>query len=77
MSYDECVVVRGVVTDNYMQSESYKLGRAAGVFLQGFQLPSDDGKNDGYVMVEFWCRDQKAIGEFVSHLETRLQQHAG
>lgn len=72
LTMEECAYISGVVTNNYMPSDDYKLGRAAGVFLQGYQPPMNIVNNDGYVMVEFWCRDEKAISAFIEHLENGL-----
>jgi hypothetical protein len=65
-----------VVTNNYMPSEEYKLAKAAGVFLQGFELPRD-GLRNGWALVEFWTSDRAAIDAFVTHLNGRLEGDLG
>lgn len=63
---EQCQTVRGVVTDNWMGSPSYKLRTACSAFLQGYQ------EDDGWVLVEFWSRDPSDIDAFVQHLNEKL-----
>lgn len=76
LSEAECHLVRGVVTNNYMPSDEYGLAKAAGVFLQGFELPQD-GRKDGWALVEFWTSDRGAIDAFVTHLNGRMERDLG
>ncbi len=68
----ECRHVHNVVTNNYMPSDDYKLKIKSGAFLQGFMMPTGD-LNNGWVMIEFWSRDEQAIRDFVKHVEDGLK----
>lgn len=66
LTLEECRLVKSVVTNNWVDSDDYKLGRAAGVFLQGYE------PTDGWVLVEFWTDNRMAIDAFVKHLNARF-----
>lgn len=66
--------VRGVLRNNYMPSEDYKLKMACNAFLQGQQDPRE-GQENGWVLVEFWNDDMKAINEFVNWINEGLNLH--
>lgn len=54
LTEEEYTLLTSEVQDCYIESESYKLRTAAGAFLQGSD-PPHQGKNDGFVLIEFWC----------------------
>lgn len=72
MSKEECQFVRGIMTDNYMDSESYAIRQPTGAFLQGYQEPREDSTHDGWVLIEFWSRERLAIDLFVEYLNRKL-----
>lgn len=77
LSRAECQFVRGIVTDNYMESENYKLRQPTGAFLQGYQEPmhdEDENEWDGWVLIEFWSQNRIAIDKFVAHLNKKIAE---
>jgi hypothetical protein len=68
----ECVILRAIVTNQYMNSEDYKMKQPASPFLQGFELPRNG--NDGWVLIEFWTEDRTAIDAFVSYINKRMNE---
>ena len=67
----QCMIAKSVVTNNRMDSDDYKLGRACGVFLQGFDVNLAREEHN-WVMVEFWSRNLDAINSFVDHLVQQM-----
>lgn len=74
LSKTECQFVRGIITDNYMDSESYKLRQPTGAFLQGYQEPMTDAELDGWILIEFWSPERFAIDTFVEYLNRKLKE---
>lgn len=74
LSQEQCEKLYRIVTNNWMDDEDYKLGRPTGRFLQGYQEPRARApdKDDGWVLIEFWSDDQKAIDTYVGHINTQL-----
>jgi len=73
LTLNECQLVRGVVTNQWIDTLDYQLGHEAGVYLQGYQEPSRDNNKDGWVLVEFWSDDRKAIDAWVEHLNYKME----
>ena len=73
MSYGECLLMRGIITNNFINSADYKACNPARVFLQGFALP-DRQRKDGWVLVEFWCADEAVIARCVEHINRRFKE---
>lgn len=70
LTTEECCALRGIMRDNYMSSENYVLRVPTGAFLQGYDEPH--AGNDGWVLIEFWSLDVKAIEKFVAHINKKL-----
>lgn len=71
LTLEQCQRVRHVVCNNWMKSDDYIIKGPASPFLQGYQEPME-GKDDGWILVEFWTRDRDAIQKFVDHLNKRV-----
>lgn len=54
-------LVRNAVTNQWMDSEEYKLGKPAGAFLQG-----QDDSNPLWTLVEFWGRNHQLFVDFLN-----------
>jgi len=54
--------VMSVMEDDFVRSPTYKLRYPAHAFLQGAD------QYDGWVMIEFWSKDEGAIQVFIDHL---------
>lgn len=81
LTWDECRIVRRIVTNRYMSSEDYKLKSGCEPFLQGYQEPLHD-ENDGWVLVEFWSTNRPAMEKFTAHVNAEIKrmkecQHTG
>lgn len=63
---DQMHAVRMAVGANRIGDPVYHLAKDAGVFLQGYD------EHDGWVLVEFWTRDEGRYQPFVDHLNTVL-----
>ncbi len=73
LSLEQCQAVRRVVTNNWSESEDYRLSQPTGRFLQGYAEPRTPLGHDGWVLVEFWNgRDRAILQAFVDHLSRRL-----
>jgi len=59
-------LLRGIVSNSYMESNDYKLRTACGAFLQGY---SDD-EHYPWVMIEFWMKTGHQ--EFINHLNAEI-----
>lgn len=70
LTLEECQTVRGIVCNNYMDSEDYKLKQPCQPFLQGYEEPRYD--EDGWVLVEFWSDDRQAMEAFTAHINRAL-----
>ena len=69
----ECRLLRAIVTNNWIDSTSYKLGQACGRFLQGYEEPWPTDPRSGWVLVEFWCTDnEEAVRAFVDHVNAEF-----
>lgn len=68
LSRAECEALRGIVCNNYISSDDYKMSRAASPFLQGYQPPYEANKKDGWVLVEFWTQHREDIDAYVSYV---------
>ncbi len=64
----ECSLIENIITNNWCESRHYKARHSSGSspFLQGFRLPY--GTNDGWVLIEFWTRDEVAIDAMVAYV---------
>ncbi len=72
LSHNECIIIRALIMDNWLESEAYKLKGNSRPFLQGFELPMK-GKNDGWVLVEFWTENQSGIQKWIDFLNKKLK----
>lgn len=69
MTLEECQLLRGIVTNQWSDSDDYRLARPAHPFLQGYGEPSSYGHGcDGWALVEFWTDDFDACQAFVDHV---------
>lgn len=73
MTKEECERLRLIVTNNWMNSDDYKMKEHVSPFLQGYAPPAD-GRNDGWVLVEFWSSDREAIDAYVAHVNKRMNE---
>ena len=71
LTLDQCRSVRDIICNNYMDSIDYKLKRDCSPFLQGYHEP-DEGREDGFVLVEFWSGNKKAIQAFIDHVNKQV-----
>ena len=62
----ECHIVRRCVTNQWMNTQDYRLSRACGAFLQGYD------EKTGYVLVEFWAENREAMEAFTAHVNVSL-----
>jgi len=75
MTVEECRLMRAIVSSNSTNSPSYQLGRACGVFLQGYEEPYPSDPRGGWVLVEFWCdpvEREDAVRAFVDHVNAEF-----
>ena len=72
----ECQLMRRIVLDNWIASPNYKLGKACGVFLQGYQEPFPNVPNSGWILVEFWTDNEAAVKAYVDHVNAEFQKYA-
>lgn len=69
MTLEERRLLRGIVTNQWSDSDDYRLARNAHPFLQGYSEPSSYGRGrDGWALVEFWTDDFDACQAFVDHV---------
>jgi hypothetical protein len=68
LTKDECEALRWIIVNNHIESEDYKMSRGAAPFLQGYQPPYNRLSAGGWVLVEFWSDDRKAIDRFVDYI---------
>lgn len=71
LSTAEYMRLRSIVTNQYMFSADYRYSKPASAFLQGEQPPFDE--NDGWILIEFWTRDRKAIDDFVAYINSQME----
>ena len=69
----ECQKLKAIVTNQWIDTDSYKLGRACGAFLQGYEEPRG-AVRDGWVLVEFWTSNVEAVCAFVAHVNALFAQ---
>ncbi len=72
LSLEQCEDIRGILTNAYMPSDDYQLRHPTGAFLQGYVEPRE-GKDDGWVLVEFWSTDTAAIQTYIDHINDQLE----
>lgn len=77
LTLEECEIVQGIVCNQRMDSEDYKLKRGAEPFLQGYDPPRSENSRDGWVLVEFWSSNREAIDKFVEHVNRNVAEVAG
>jgi hypothetical protein len=65
-SEEQAVTIRGIVCNQYTDSEDYKLKTPCHPFLQCFELDKDNS----YVMVEFWGKS--GYQDFIDHINKNL-----
>lgn len=68
----ECLVLRGIVTNQYMLSDDYKFSKDASVFLQGYREPFSKEGTDGWVLLEFWTDNKKSVEAFVDYINKKI-----
>lgn len=61
--------VRGFVLGNFVDTESYKITRAAGAFLQG------EDKASGWMLVELWANDEAAANLCAGSIHSIYVKH--
>ena len=64
----DAVIIRGIVSNNWMDSEDYKATRLSHPFLQGY----DEDKIGSWVYVESMSGNKSAFEEFVEYVRGRL-----
>ena len=70
----QCILIRKIVCNQFMDSDDYKLAQGTGAFLQGYEEPRTWSKvDDGWVMVEFWSSDMEKIQKFIDHINSELK----
>jgi len=62
VTVEQCQFLRSAVLDNRTDSMFYLKRQTARPFLQG-----DD---DGWILIEFWSRDEQAVNEYVAWLNS-------
>jgi hypothetical protein len=55
LNAEQCQRIREIIVCQWMQAEEYKVSRAAGAFLQGYEEPWRENGSDGWVLIEMWC----------------------
>lgn len=72
----EHLILRSIMMERYIDKLDYIMTRKAGAF---FQSGSEWGRYGGmvsdgkqWILIEFWCRDDQAIDEFITHVNSRL-----
>ena len=59
-------ILRRIVMNNWMDSDDYKISKAAGAFFQGgYDL------KEGWILIEFW--NSKGVGAFVEYTNNQLK----
>jgi len=73
----ECRLLRSIVTNNWVDSSSYQLGRKCSPFLQGYEEPQSRDSRSGWVLVEFWCdsvKQEDAVRAYVDHVNDEFSR---
>jgi hypothetical protein len=68
LDLETMLLIRSVVMANHFDSPRYQARRGSGVFIQGYQEPTD--REGGWILLEFWQPDYQ---RFVDHLNAELR----
>lgn len=70
LTLDECLLLRSIIINNYTLGEDYRNTRPSSPFLQGYEEPR--GSLRGWVLVEFWTRNQAAVNATVNYINEQF-----
>ncbi len=71
LTLEECQLVRRIVTNQWSDSDDYKLKQRCQAFLQGYEEPRPN-RTDGWVLVEFWSNNLSAMEAFTAHVNREI-----
>ena len=76
LSSEECDLLKRIICCNRFNDPDYqashpKEGQSPRPFLQGFDPPFEG--NDGWALVEFWCRDEKVVDTYIEYINARFR----
>jgi hypothetical protein len=74
LTLKECDIIAAVMRDNYSYSDGYKLRTACAAFLQGCLPPHNGTRCDGWILIEFWGKDEIATDKFIRYVNRKLAE---